>query len=83
MTDFRRNKLSVTKAESFYSLRNALDRGPNELQQEFRNIQDEMFRVQQEFHYVLQDAQKLGLTKRDLRKILMKRDFSGEKFLHC
>ena len=79
MTDFRRNKLSVTKAESFYSLRNALDRGPNELQQEFRNIQDEMFRVQQEFHYVLQDAQKLGLTKRDLRKILMKRDFSGRE----
>ena len=54
-----------------------MDRGPERLQQEFRNIQDEYFRVQQDFYYVLQDALKLGLTKRDLRKIMMKRNFSG------
>ena len=79
MTDFRRDKLSVTKAEKFYSLRDAMDRGPEQLQQEFRNIQDEYFRVQQDFYYVLQDALKLGLTKRDIRKIMMKRNFSGRE----
>ena len=76
MTDFRRNKLSVTKAEKFYSLTDALNRGPDVLSQEFRNIQEEMFRVQQEFHYVLKDALAMGLKKTDIRKIMMKRGFS-------
>ena len=79
MTNFRREKLSVTKAEDFYSLKNALNRGPPVLTEEFRGIQDEMFRVQQNMYLVLQDALKLGLTKRDVRKILMKRNFSGRE----
>jgi len=79
LTNFRRDKLSVTKAEYFYSLKDTMDRGPEQLQQEFRNIQDEYFRVQQEFYYVLQDALKMGLTKRDLRKIMMARNFSGRE----
>ena len=79
MTNFRREKLSVTKAEDFYSLKNALNRGPSVLTEEFRGIQDEMFRVKQNMYLVLKDALKLGLTKRDVRKILMKRNFSGRE----
>jgi hypothetical protein len=73
ITEFQRNKRSVTTAEDFYSLKNAIDRTPNELMKEFRQIQDESFRVQQDFYITLQNALKMGLRKSDLRKIMKDR----------
>ena len=73
ITEFQRNKRSVTTAEDFYSLKNAIDRTPDELMKEFRQIQDESFRVQQDFYITLQNALKMGLRKSDLRKIMKDR----------
>ena len=73
ITEFQRDKRSVTTAEDFYSLKNAIDRTPNELMKEFRQIQDESFRVQQDFYITLQNALKMGLTKKDLRRIMKDR----------
>ena len=73
ITSYKYDKRAVTKAEPFYSLKNAMSRGPDVMADEFRQIQDESFRVQQEFYYVLQDALAMGLTKRDAKKILKAR----------
>jgi len=73
ITSYNYDKRAVTKAEDFYSLTNVLNRGPDVMADEFRQIQDESFRVQQKFYYVLQDALKMGLTKRDVKKILKAR----------
>jgi len=72
-TDYRNKKLAVTKAEKFYSLRDAMSRGPAVLTDEFRNIQDEYYKVQQEMYYVIQDALKTGVPKSTIRKELRKR----------
>ena len=73
ITGYKYNKRKVTQAEPFYSLENALSRGPDVMADEFRQIQDEAFRVQQKFYYVLQDALNMGLSKRDVKKILKAR----------
>jgi len=46
---------------------------------EFRNIQDETFRVNQDFYFILQDAIATGVKERDLLKILRNRNISFEK----
>jgi uncharacterized protein (UPF0335 family) len=79
LTDFRRKKLSVTTAEKFYNLENAVDRGGDQYVKEFEDIQEEMFKVQQEFYNVLKDASALGLTKQDIRKLMKRRDFSNRE----
>ena len=73
ITGYKYDKRAVTKAEKFYSLEDAMSRGPDVMADEFRNIQEESFRIQQEFYYVLQDALEMGLTKRDVKKILKAR----------
>jgi len=77
ITDYNRDKLSVTKAEPFYGLKNATDRGPDVLAAEYDQINEEYFKVQQDFHYLIQDAFKAGLSKRDVIKILKKRKFGS------
>jgi hypothetical protein len=73
ITGYKYDKRAVTKAEPFYSLKNAMSRGPDVMADEFRQIQDEAFKIQQEFYYVLHDALETGLTKRDVKKILKAR----------
>ena len=46
---------------------------------EFRNIQDETFRVNQDFYFILQDAIATGVKERDLLKILRNRNISFSK----
>ena len=46
---------------------------------EFRNIQDETFRVNQDFYFILKDAMETGVKERDLLKILRKRNISYSK----
>jgi len=73
ITDYNKDTYSVTKAEPFYGLKNATDRGPNVLAAEYNQINEEAFKVQQDFHYLLQDAFKMGLSRQDVVTILRKR----------
>ena len=73
ITGYQVDKRAVTKAEKFYSLDNATDRGPDTLAAEYNQINEEAFKVQQDFHYLLQDAFKMGLSRQDVIRILRKR----------
>jgi hypothetical protein len=69
LTDFNKRRRSVTTSENFYNLTNLSQRGGEALANEFRQIQDEAFKVQQEFYQVIKDAEAMGVPKRELRKI--------------
>jgi hypothetical protein len=79
VTDYNKKFRSVTKAEKFFSLVDFQNRGPEVMAKEFRNIQDETFRVNQEFYFILQDAMETGVKERDLLKILRNRNISYSK----
>ena len=79
ITEYNKKFKSTTKAEKFYSLENFQNRGPLVMADEFRNIQDETFRVNQDFYFILQDAIATGVKERDLLKILRNRNISFEK----
>ena len=79
ITDYNKKFRSVTKAEKFFSLEDFQNRGPEVIAQEFKNIQDETFRVNQEFYFILKDAMETGVKERDLLKILRKRRISYSK----
>ena len=73
VTDYNKKIKSVTATEKFFSLENYQNRGPLVLADEFRQIQEEAFRVNQDFHLILQDALAVGVPKNQLIKILRNR----------
>ena len=73
LTDFNQKKRAVTKSENFYNTKNIQTRGGSVIADEFRKIQDEAFRVQQDFYNVVQDALALGVKKQVLKKANKKR----------
>ena len=80
ITDYNKKFRSVTKAEKIFSLEDFQNRGPEVMAKEFKNIQDETFRVnQEEFYFILKDAMETGVKERDLAKILRKRNISYSK----
>ncbi len=79
ITEYNRNIRSVTTAEKFFSLQNFQQRGPEVMAKEFRDIQEENFKVNQDFYFILKDAQEVGVDERDLRKILRGRNISSSK----
>ena len=79
ITQYNRNIRSVTTAEKFFSLQNFNQRGPNVMAEEFRNIQEENFKVNQDFYFILKDAETVGVTERELKKLLRKRNISSSK----
>jgi len=79
ITDYDKKFKSVTKAEKFFSLKDFQNRGPEKIADEFKNIQDETFRVNQDFYFILQDALETGVKEQDLLKILRKRNISYSK----
>jgi len=79
ITEYNKKFRSTTQAEKFYSLEDYQNRGPDVLGKEFRDIQNETFRVNQDFYFILQDALKTGVKERDLLKILRKRKISYSK----
>ena len=79
VTDYNKKFRSTTKAEKFFSLEDFQNRGPLVMANEFRNIQNETFRVNQDFYFILQDAIKTGVKERDLLKILRSRNISFSK----
>jgi len=79
ITDYNKKFRSVTKAEQFFSLKDYQNRGPEVMAEEFKNIQDETFRVNQDFYFILKDAMETGVKERDLLRILRKRNISYSK----
>ncbi len=77
ITEYNRNKRSVTATEKFFSLEDFRQRGPEVMGQEFRDIQDENLKVNKEFYQVLQDAQTMGVSEKNLKKIMRKRGISA------
>ena len=82
ITDFQKNKRAVTEAEDFYNTKNIINRGGSVLAGELNDIQEEAFRVQQDFYQVIQDALEAGVTRSDVRKILNKRGISSTEIRH-
>ena len=79
ITEYNRNIRSVTTAEKFFSLQNFNQRGPDVMAEEFRNIQEENFKVNQDFYFILKDAETVGVSERELKKLLRKRNISSSK----
>ena len=73
ITNYNKKFRSTTKTEKLFSLENFQTRGPLVIADEFRNVQEETFKVNQEFFFILKDAMETGVDKRDLIKILRKR----------
>ena len=66
ITDYNQKFRSTTKTEKLFSLQNFQTRGPLVLADEFKNIQEETFKVNQEFFFILRDAMETGVEKRGL-----------------
>ena len=79
ITEYNRNIKSVTTAEKFFSLQNFESRGPETMAEEFKKIQDETYKVNQDFYFILKDAETVGVSERDLRKLLRDRNISSSK----
>ena len=47
--------------------------------EEFKKIQDETYKVNQDFYFILKDAETVGVSERDLRKLLRDRNISSSK----
>tara|TARA_R100000654_G_scaffold500_6_gene1893 strand:- start:1893 stop:6062 length:4170 start_codon:yes stop_codon:yes gene_type:complete len=76
ITEYNKNKRLVTSTEKLFSLQDYLTRGPAVLLDEFKAIQDENYRVNRNFYNVLKDAETVGMSERDLRKLLNQRGIS-------
>ena len=77
ITDYNKKARSVTATEKFFSLQDFRQRGPDVLAEEFKKIQEEKLRVNQDFHQILKDAQIMGVDARTLKKIMRKRNISA------
>ena len=76
-TEYNRAKRSVTSTEKLFSLQDFLSRGPEVLNKEFTDVQDENFRVNKDFYIVLKDALEVGMPEKELKKLLRKRGLSA------
>ena len=76
ITDYNKKIKSVTTAEKFFSLQDYQRRGPLVIADEFRNIQEETFRTNQDFYFILQDAIRVGLPEKELKKLMRRRGMS-------
>jgi hypothetical protein len=79
ISEYNRGTRAVTETETMFNLENWRTRGPETLAREFRDIQDENYKVNKEFYRVLKDAMEVGVSKRDLSRILKKRGMPSKK----
>ena len=75
VTEYNKNKRLVTTTEKLFSLQDYLTRGPAVLENEFRAVQEENYRVNRNFYNILQDAIAVGIPERQLKKILRQRGY--------
>ena len=79
ISEYNRGTRAVTETETMFNLENWRTRGPETLAGEFRDIQDENYRVNKDFYRVLKDAMDVGVSRKDLFKILKKRGMPSKK----
>ena len=68
--EMNRLNRAADETEKFYSSANYMDRPPSVMVKEFKDIQDEAFRVQRDFYIKLKDLQLLDLDEFTIKKIL-------------
>ena len=61
---------AVDDAEKIYSAEDYMNRGPEVIEKEFEQMQEEAFRIQKDMYNIIQDAMELDLTETDIKKIL-------------
>jgi len=79
ISEYNRGTRAVTETETMFNLENWRTRGPEALGREFMAIQEENYRVNKDFYRVLQDAMAVGVSRRQLYKILKKRGMPAKK----
>ena len=79
ISEYNRGTRAVTETETMFNLENWRTRGPETLAAEFRDIQDENYKVNKEFYRVLKDAMEVGVPMKELWKIMKKRNLSTHK----
>ena len=79
ISEYNRGTRAVTETETIFNLENWRTRGPEALGREFIAIQNENLRVNKDFYRVLQDAMAVGVSRRQLYKILKKRGMPAKK----
>ncbi len=62
ISEYNRGKRAVTETETMFNLENWRSRGPEVLKQEFKDIQDENYKVNKGFYRVLKDALEVGMN---------------------
>ena len=61
---------AVDDAEKIYSPDDYINRGPSVIAEEFEQMQQEAFKIQQEMYNIIQDALLLDLDESDIKKVL-------------
>jgi hypothetical protein len=69
---------AADETEKFYTSANYMDRPPSVMVKEFKDIQDEAFRIQRDFYIKLKDLELLDLKKSTIRKILEDANISNK-----
>ena len=68
--EMNRLNRAADETEKFYKSQNYMDRPPSVMVGEFKQMQDEAFRIQKEFYIRLKDLELLDLDENTIRKIL-------------
>jgi hypothetical protein len=79
ITDYIQSTKKVTESEKFYSLANFRQRGPLVMADEFKDIQEENYKINQNFYFIIQDALKTGVPKDVIYRLLRKRKIPAKK----
>ena len=79
ITDFNRIQQDVFKTENFYTADDWNTRGPKEIADDFRQIQNEAYKEQVKVFQAIETAKKFGVKSSDLYKIMKERKMSGKK----
>ena len=79
ITDYIQSTKKVTESEKFYSLANFRQRGPLVMADEFKDIQEENYKINQNFYFIIQDALKTGVPEDVIYRLLRKRKIPAKK----
>ena len=76
--EMNRLNRAADETEKFYTSTNYMDRPPSVMVKEFKDIQDESFKVQRDFYIKLKDLQILNLDELTIKSILKTANISNK-----
>ena len=79
LTDFNKIQKEVFETENFYTTDNWPTRGPNEMINDFINIQNEAFKEQLKIYNAIETAREFDVSDRTLKKIMRDRKISNKR----